>query len=464
MDANQIKDYAEKMATFEKVRRELGGSNDGNRIKSLEGSSAKEKFNAFVKLADEIGEFQRAEKIEEKIAGILAKGNGNPSFGGKMKAADFSHVEVPVTEQKGYKPKSLKVKEAYAFANFFRSMYLKDGKSRAWFRDWCADNLEMKAISESGASGGDSLVPYEFIPTLIRLIEEYGVIRKNMTVWQTTSNLARIPKLVEESDDAEFADENTAATEAGIRLSNIEVVIKKILKYQAIPYELLADSPIAYGDILARTMGWRFGLKEDIITLLGTGNGQSGRTKGLIPTILAVDPSPTNITALYASAATTFVSVTRTEVVETFARLAGYVKQMGKPKIYCTNEVAESVFHRLAISQQGSYAQELIDGLNKQMFDGYEIVITQALDSYAEFYPSEKTPVFIFGDIDLSTKFVDRQQFEIATSEHVKFIEDQLVFRAKERIGITTHDVGKALNSPDFAHRRPPVVLMTLAA
>ncbi len=91
------------------------------------------------------------------------------------------------------------------------------------------------------------------------------------------------------------------------------------------------------------------------------------------------------------------------------------------------------------------------------MFLGYPVVFVQNLDGDL----TANTPVLCLADLSVGVCLGDRMSMEIGQSDQVKYMEDSIVIRAKERVAFNAFDKG---NADASVANRVPGSLIVLAA
>lgn len=465
--------------TIDAVLAELGDTNDASKITTLKGTD-EEKFAEFDRLLTEqksmrkeLARWENREKAKvmsqqiqtgrSKFVGV----NFNP--GTKAEGVEneddyaFSLKDIRLPNKaKAVMPRTVKSrKAAYAIGMWAISQMSKNRATKDYAGKWCDEHLNMKALAEGSAASGSALVPYEFLPILVNLIEQYGRFRQNQNVIPMSESVMPFPR-VSGHVSASWEDENDQPTESAPTFNNVQLIAKKLFGWLAIPYELVEDSAIAIGDWVMKDYAWKFSQAEDLAGFNGDGTSTYGKVMGLFPLLTGLSGTVANIAGIQQAATghTTFATIDRADVLGTFARLPAYVYTQGKPKIYCSSVFYYNTLRRLALSQGGSTATEMVDGVRRLVYDGWEVVLTQVMP----LTDAVSQCVMGFGDISMAGKMGDRRQFTIATSEHVRFLNDQFVTRATERIAITNHDVGNASATASARVAGPFVALMTAAS
>lgn len=465
----QTKVVREKSALVDAVNKELGATMDFSKAKTLKGDTDEEKADSFEKImkdhddackmqkgiAKRLKAERKAIKAEAKAAREVDKrknmkytginfnpnaGNGKPEDEEQYKGFDWDAIQIPWRE-KSAKIQGKRAKRNYAIGMFARSLYLKSNlKAQQYATDFMDEHFRTKALAEGFNESGGALVPYEFYPFLVNQVEQYGKLRANMDVWPMKERSMPFVRLVQQND-AGWEDENIQPVESNPTFANLELNAKKLFGWIAVPYELLEDAAIEVGGIMSKSFGWKIAKKEDLAGFTGDGTSTYGKIKGIIPSLRAVDATIANIAGLQVASSNVVGSMTRTDITSMQARIPEYVYDMGTPKFYCNQWVAQNLLRRTAISQS-TYATEVINGVPRLLYDGFEVVLVQAMPRT----DANSQVCLLFGDPNLAMKMGERRQLTFGTSEHVRFLNDQLVMRVTERVAMTVYEVGSTIS------------------
>jgi len=456
-----------------KVLTELGDSTDASKITSLKGTP-EEKAALLEELVYEAKQIEKTldrivanekalaktEKLKSKMSGT--KINFSPD-NSKNEPEEFNKksIKIPARARDTRSKVIGDDRMAYAVGKWATSLYGK-GSYKTEAKDWCNEHLNMKALDENFNETGGALVPYEFLPILVDLREEYGKVRANMNIIPMKRDVMPFPRRNAHTT-ATWAKNNQQPTESAPTFNNIELVAKKLFSWLSIPYELLEDSAIALGDWVMRDFAWAFSKAEDDAFLLGDGTETYGSVTGVKQSLLNLSATIANIAGIQVASTKTWGSMVKTDISALQGRLPGYA--METAKFYCSTSFYYNVLQRLLYSQGGSPGVELRDSLEGNgkkrlvfLYNGVEVVICQNLPMIPD---QVSDMVLYYGDLDLAGKFADRRQFTVATSTDVLFLNDQLAIKATERVAMAVHDVGNASGTASLRVAGPVVALIT---
>ena len=289
-----------------------------------------------------------------------------------------------------------------------------------------------KAQSEGVNSAGGDLVPEQYIPELIRLVETYGVFRANARVRPMTSDVAMMPRRTggltayfgAESKD----DSSTALTKSSITTAKVQLVAQKLYTYTLESVELVEDAAVSIGDLLAQEIALAFAQKEDNCGFLGTGTSTYGGITGVIP---------------FAGSASVYDAISGNTAFSTldladFHGMTGKLPDYARPnaKWYISRAGFSDSMERLAYAGGGNTVDS-ISGGKGLMFLGYPVVISQVMNSTLTAQAS--TRLFAFGDLSMGAVFGDRRSMTIQTDMSRHFDTDQVAVKGTERFDIGCH-------------------------
>jgi HK97 family phage major capsid protein len=291
------------------------------------------------------------------------------------------------------------------------------------FIEW--DTVEQKAtMSTQGGTTGGYLVPTEFHDRLMQLVAERSVVRPRATVIPMAGREMEIPAIDVTTPPtagdtamlggviARWTEEGAPLTQSEPALKQIKLTNYELSGYSKVSNSLLADAQAVGLDALlmqlfSRTIAWY----EDYAFLRGNG---VGKPLGILewPGLVAVTRSGASAVAL-------------NDIAAMYARLLPAATDRN-----LVWAVHPTVLVKLLTMSQGDNVLMLGNDVRNQprwRILGHEVVVSEKL-------PTLNTE----GDIllmDLSHYLIgDRQQIEIAYSEHVAFLSNQSVWRFVSRV------------------------------
>jgi len=334
--------------------------------------------------------------------------------------------------------------KAYRFGQFLRGAVLGSDKAR----QWCYQNgVDIKgAMLEDNNSKGGFLVPGEFEPDMIRLVEERGVFRREAKVMPMSQDTKSVPRRTG-GTTAYFIGEGTAITESDMTIDLVTLVAKKIGVLVPMSSELGEDAILSVSDMLATDIAYAFADKEDECGFNGTGTSTYGGITGVCQKLIdkalggtasGAVPDASGLVRYGTGYAYTNMSMgTLTSLI---GKLPSYAE--ANAKWYGSKTIWSYLLDLLA-DAGGNTMQSLASGVNKQ-FLGYPFVVTDVMPKAA----AVNQVCLLLGDLRQATTFGDRRKTSIAMSDSAyvgsssMFETDQIAIRGTERFDINVHDVG----------------------
>ncbi|MFQ3650351.1 MAG: phage major capsid protein [Gemmataceae bacterium] len=315
----------------------------------------------------------------------------------------------------------------HSFGRFLLAVRHNDRKTLeemgSRFIEW--DTVEQKAaMSTQGGATGGYLVPTEFHDRLMQLVAERSVVRPRATVIPMAGREMEIPAIDVTTPPsagdsamlggvvARWTEEGTALTPSEPNLKQIKLTNYELSGYSKVSNTLLADAQAVGLDTLlmqlfSRAIAWY----EDYAFLRGNG---VGKPLGILewPGLISVARSAPSAVEL-------------DDIAALYARLLPPATD--RSLVWA---VHPTVLVKLLTMSKGDNVLMLGNDVRNQprwRILGHEVVLSEKLP-----------PLNNQGDIllmDLSHYLIgDRQQLEIAYSEHVAFLSNQSVWRFVSRV------------------------------
>lgn len=144
-------------------------------------------------------------------------------------------------------------------------------KSVAWVKAWANRDMAMiKDLSEGTDTEGGFLVPEEFRAELLRLVEDFGLVRSTSRVLPMNSDTLLIPSLTTQPT-VSWPGEGNAATASDPVFGQITLSAKTVVGLTVTSNELIQDSRPSVINILTELMAEQIAGAEDEQGLVGTG-------------------------------------------------------------------------------------------------------------------------------------------------------------------------------------------------
>lgn len=297
---------------------------------------------------------------------------------------------------------------------------------------------DIKAMGEDVGSTGGILVPTEFIPHLIMLIEKYGVFRRNALEYPMASDSAIAPKLTSGltvyCPGAGVAPSPSDAAFHGVGLN-----AKKWMTLTAIDSELTEDSAIAIGEIIGYLIGQAFAKKEDLVGFLGDGTSTYFGHTGIAGALRAVDSVISNIKSLFVGTGNAYGELVLTDFEGVCGIVPDYADD-GDLKWYVSRLFFYTVMIKLALAAGGTTASEIISGrgMREKTFLSYEVEFTQAMPKTT----ANSQIAALLANLKMGAYLGDRRRLTIDRSTEAYFTTDQLGIRGTERVAPSVHGTG----------------------
>ncbi len=323
--------------------------------------------------------------------------------------------------QTGEKPRHLgewdSESQAKGFVDFIRDLKMQDPAV-----------LRQNYVEESTDQWGGYLVPDDFNPTLLRLIENFGVIRNEATVIPMQRMELKFPKLVN-GVQVFWVDEHTTIPETRPQFDLITLTNKKLAALIPASSEILEDSTIAMANLLSTLIAEAIAKEEDRV-------GFTGDTTAATP-----DPfdgilyDPTVTVMPIAGAAIT--SMDADDLMDLIAQVP--TPALGGARFYMHRTVFDVV--RKLKDGQGNYIYQAPAQGQPGTIWGYPYTLVESLlpvnfdnDPGTGGVQQNDEPFVIFGNLKYMY-MTDRRRLTAAVSTHYGFATDSVWYRWTERIG-----------------------------
>lgn len=293
-------------------------------------------------------------------------------------------------------------------------------------RNWIADvRVLAKNNQERAITGKELLIPEVVLPLIYDSYRRNSKLMKHVNV-QNVGGKARAT-VMGDIPEAVWTEMCANINELSLSFTQVEVDGYKVGGYIAICNALLEDNDISLASVIIDAIGQAIGYAVDKAILYGTGT----KMPLGIATRLAQATKPTT----YPSNARPWVKISTTNIktianTNTGAKLmseivkaAGAAKaKNGNGKFWAMNEATYSALMAEFVSFSASGA--VVSGMNNQM-----PVVGGAIE-ILDFIPDNN----IFYGYGSKYLIANRSGTSIERSDHVKFLEDQTVFRGTARM------------------------------
>jgi len=357
-------------------------------------------------------------------------------------------------------------KTAYRLAQWFFATGLRpDSRLRAKAQQFCEDNgiATIKALSEAQNDQGGALVPPEFDPTLIRLVEQYGKFRQFAKISPMSNETKTQPRRTA-GITTYWLGEGATITSSNPTFDNINLVAKKLAAVTVMSSEISEDSAINLADELAFEMGYGFALAEDQAGFLGDGTSTYGGITGVNTKLKGLNGTIANIAGLQVATGTgygtSYASTTLADFNNTVALLPQYADMNAEWFVH--KGYFHSVMQRLELAAGGNSAVEIASGDRRPrpLFLGYPVNFCQVLPRTS----ATSQVCALFGDLAMAATMGDRRTRTVFTDPYSLSNKDQILIRCTERVDINVHDVGNASATAALRVPGPIVGLITASS
>jgi HK97 family phage major capsid protein len=309
---------------------------------------------------------------------------------------------------------------AVEFARFMRAAARHD------------DNV-IKQMNENNAGDGGGgaeadggyLVPVEFKPTLLRIIEQYGVARQEFQIVPMTRDEMQFPVYNGEWTDGGqpagptyWVNENAAITPSWAQFANVTMTCRKLAALVPTSNELLQDAALPIASLIATLVGEFLAKEEDRVGFVAA-VGDSSNYLGAVPS--AGKTVTTSGTAISSMTAEDLLNMT---LQLSRGALAG-------AKFYMHRSVMALI--RTLKTVDGMYIYQHPSVSGPATIWGYPIVEVETLRANSGGADADQRFV-LFGNLK-NMYMGDRMSLSVASTDLVGFANFQTHFRFVERIG-----------------------------
>ena len=322
-------------------------------------------------------------------------------------------------------------KEAYLAGLFYQAAFTGNEAASNKLGDF---GIQMAQTTGDNTKGG-FLVPDILEARLIRLVEEYGVARRECRVMPMgVGGTFSVPRRAG-GYTAYFVGENAAGTESDLTFDQIQLEAKKMMVLSRWSSELPEDAAVQLGDLITQEIAYAFANKEDDCLFNGDGTSTYGGIVGWENAVAAGSIVTT------ASGVDTFGEITIATFEEAIGDLPKYPGI--SPKWYVHQSCWANVMQRLAMAAGGNTVANYEGGVGMS-FLGYPVVVSQVLQSGGPSTDISGNIFGYFGDMGMSTTFGDKRGVTVATDSSIYFTSDAIALKATERFDINCHERGTA--------------------
>lgn len=309
--------------------------------------------------------------------------------------------------------------------------------------------LETKGYATTPLSAGGALIPEQFIPDLIHLIEEYGDTRALCNVITMTSDTAKRPRATGKMG-LYYPGEGGTATESTIPFDLVTLNAKKGVAFTKLTSEILEDDAVGLADFVAREIGRTVAFTEDNTWANGDGSAGTASDRYI--------PNSRGYLDLFGATATSDArshtgadTADAHDIGDLTALMAKLPRWARNGAVFvCSPEIDAVTFQRLGITEVGGLTATEFQGQTVMAFRGYPIVHVATMPTAID--ASGDQVDILFGNFQLSNMLGMRRSLEMATSDQRYFETDEIAMRGIVRHDFNIHDLGSTtVQSPVVA-------------
>lgn len=336
---------------------------------------------------------------------------------------------------------------AYGFAKWFAARYWRavgdseryETENKKWM-EWQGQNA--KAMTSTSATAAGPLVPDQFIPDLIRNVNDVGDFSALVTPFQMGAQSIQFPRRTG-GNTAYFQAEASAGTQSNPTYDNVELNAKTLIALTIVSQQLIDDSNVGVIDKLMEELAYSIADKIDSCFFVGDGSDTYGGITGIARKF---GVTATGAARVSVGGATSDVT-TQAEVLDAWAKVPRYARQ--NMKIACSPQIQAYLFERLSESTPGGLLRsEIVNDSLVQKFMGVPIYTNNYMntrkDASSGTHPAGFTAGddidFIIGNWDRTILFGQRLSTELAMDTSRGFDAYAVYCRAISRFDINCYD------------------------
>lgn len=318
-----------------------------------------------------------------------------------------------------------------------------DNESQAIFKSYFGQKIQQGSVQVDGGA----LVPEEFDTYLVRLFEEYGLVRQLFRTVSMSRDVQSFPRQLD-NVTVYYPGEAGSITASDVGFNQVKLAAVKQAALTRMSSEIIEDSALNIADAVAWSMGYAMTKKDDDDAWLGDGTSTYGGTTGVHAALQDVDGAGTDSAGLVVGASNTdtdWTNFTLADFNEVIGNLPEYPSP-GGPVWVMHKKFYHNVWRAIALAAGGVTRAELEQTPQTgPMLLGFPVRFHQSLASASN--PGTNVVVATLGYWDLGATIGDRRQMTIATSADRYFDSDEIAMRVTQRRDIKVHDVGDSSNA-----------------
>ncbi len=343
-------------------------------------------------------------------------------------------------------------RDAYVTGLWVAACFYGHGPSRERLADFGI--TPQATLSTTDNTRGGYFVPDVMDNSIMRLTEEYGVIRRLASIVPMSSDTWSGPRWTGAMTAYWVGQGQAPTAQSEPTYDRVTLTAKDLATYGKITDQLNEDALIDMGDEWAAAAAIAFAYAEDNAAFNGDGTSTYGGIVGLLTKLRDSANAASVVTA--STGHNTLATLT---LADYWAVVGKYPSYPGAdPRWMCHKEVYSESMGPLQTAAGGVTPADIKDP-GTPRFLGYPVEFVNVMPKKASFAASYTG--ILFGDPKLSTKFGDRRQ----RSLKVGLVNDDLIKQLQtlftaERVDIVNHTI----TDPKSASDAGPMLGLKLAA
>lgn len=313
---------------------------------------------------------------------------------------------------------------AVEFARFMKAVARKD---EAFIAKALGDAMNEDTAGAGSQADGGYLVPVEFKPTLLRIIEQYGVIRGEAQIIPMTRDEMQFPVYNGVFKDQNggatgpcyWVDENTDITKSWPQFANITMQCRKLAALIPTSNELLQDAALPIATLIATLVGEFLAKEEDRVGFVGTTVGNADKFDGCL----------TAAGVTVTTATTDIKDVTANDLLDMTVSLPRSAVDGAK---FYMHRTVFNILRKLATTDGLPIYNPPALGAPATIW-GFPYTLCESMPSY-DGAPHASKRYILFANLK-NFYMGDRMGLQVASTDIVGFAAFQTHFRFVERIG-----------------------------
>lgn len=376
-----------------------------------------------------------AQEALEAEASAVTPAILTPELSGGGVIAPERKIVIPATVSQNSSLKVFKTRlQAYKAGLFVAAVVL----GKKWAQDRVRANqlFDLNALQSEGINtDGGVNVPEEFSSEMIDLREKKGVFRQECRIIPMSRDTFSMGRRVSGLTAYPTA-EGASGTVSTRKMDRVNLVAQKWTVLATMTKELEEDSVIDEAENLFMEMAYALSAAEDDAGFNGDGTGTYSNIVGL-KNALGASCKVTQ------GSSNTWAAQTLSDINNLMAKVPDYTVPLNL-KFYCNKAYFDSVLARLAMAAGGVTSTEIVNGIVRGRFFGYEVVFVSSMPRV-----TATTGICLyFGDLGRAAKMGVRRGIRLERTDSgvvggvELFTTDEVGLKATERFDIAVHERG----------------------